>query len=112
MTIKELDSLNPQIIEGLEIGQEIRVRNFEYRKVLPEKDPIHNYYKVLKTEGYYRIEKKLGVNRSTLDSLNPNLLETGLQVGMVLKIPNALSGKLKIENDSVALVLPMFPSWL
>ena len=99
MTIKELDSLNPQIIEGLEIGQEIRVRNFEYRKVLPEKDPIHNYYKVLKTEGYYRIEKKLGVDRKTLDSLNPILSKTGLQVGMILRIPDSLSGKLKIEND-------------
>ncbi|MDG2235480.1 MAG: LysM peptidoglycan-binding domain-containing protein [Flavobacteriaceae bacterium] len=99
MTIKELDSLNPQIIEGLEIGQEIRVRNFEYRKVLPEKDPIHNYYKVLKTEGFYRIEKKLGVDRKTLDSLNPILSKTGLQVGMILRIPDSLSGKLKIEND-------------
>ena len=99
MTIKELDSLNPQIIEGLEIGQEIRVRNFENRKVLPEKDSIHNYYKVLKTEGYYRIEKKLGVDRKTLDSLNPILSKTGLQVGMILRIPDSLSGKLKIEND-------------
>ena len=99
MTIKELDSLNPQIIEGLEIGQEIRVRNFEYRKVLPEKDPIHNYYKVLKKEGYYRIEKKLGVDRKTLDSLNPTLSKTGLQVGMILRIPDSLSGILKIEND-------------
>ena len=99
MTISELDSLNPQITDGLKIGQEIRVRNSEYRKALPEKDSVYNYYKVMPAEGYYRIEKKLGVNRSILDSLNPNLSETGLQVGMVLKIPNALSGKLKIEND-------------
>ena len=99
MTISELDSLNPQITDGLKIGQEIRVRNSEYPKALPEKDSLYNYYEVMPAEGYYRIEKKLGVNRSILDSLNPNLSETGLQVGMVLKIPNALSGKLKIEND-------------
>ena len=99
MTLKELDSLNPQMIEGLEIGQEIRVRNLEYRKILPEKDSIYNYYKVLKTEGYYRIEKKLGVGRKALDSLNPSLSKTGLQVGMILRIPDSLSGKLKIEND-------------
>ncbi len=99
MTLKELDSLNPQIIKGLEIGQEIRVRNLEYRKELPEKDSIYNYYKVLKAEGYYRIEKKLGVNRKVLDSLNPSLSETGLQVGMILRIPDSLSGKLKIDND-------------
>ncbi|OUW34978.1 MAG: hypothetical protein CBD39_02165 [Flavobacteriaceae bacterium TMED179] len=99
MTIEELDSLNPQIIKGLKIGQQIRVRNLESRKTLPEKDSLFNYYKVLPSEGYYRIEKKLGVNRQVLDSLNTNLSETGLQSGMILRIPNSLSGKLKIDND-------------
>ena len=73
MTINELDSLNPQILNGLKIGQEIRVRNLDYSKIIPEKDSLYNYYQVLPSEGYYRVEKKLGVNRYTLDSLNPNL---------------------------------------
>jgi len=85
MTIEELDSLNPQIINGLKIGQEIRVRNSEFRKELPEKDTEYNYYKVQKSEGYYRIKKKLGISRNILDSLNPILSEIGLQVGMILK---------------------------
>ena len=58
MTLRELDSLNPQIVEGLKIGQEIRVKKQEIREVLPEKDSLFNYYKVLPAEGYYRIEKK------------------------------------------------------
>ena len=99
MTINELDSLNPQILNGLRIGQEITVRNIDYIKIIPEKDSLYNYYQVLPSEGYYRVEKKLGVNRYTLDSLNPNLKNTGLQAGMILKIPDSLSGKLKIEND-------------
>ena len=99
MTLKELDSFNPQIIDGLKIGQEIRVRNSEFRKALPEKDSEYNYYKVQKSEGYYRIEKKLGINRNILDSLNPILSDTGLQVGMILRVPDSLSGKLKIDND-------------
>ena len=99
MTIQELDSLNPQILNGLKIGQEIRIKNLEFREVLPEKDSLYNYYKVLPAEGYYRIEKKLGVNKKVLDSLNPDLLASGLQVGMVLRIPDSLSGSLKIEND-------------
>tara|TARA_X000000950_G_scaffold20441_1_gene22066 strand:- start:53 stop:1822 length:1770 start_codon:yes stop_codon:yes gene_type:complete len=99
MTLRELDSLNPQIVEGLKIGQEIRVKKQEIREVLPEKDSLFNYYKVLPAEGYYRIEKKLGVSQSVLDSLNPSLNETGLQVGMILRIPDSLSGRLKIEND-------------
>ena len=99
MTINELDSLNPQILDGLKIGQEIRVRNVDFSKTIPEKDSMYNYYQVLQSEGYYRIEKKLGVNQYVLDSLNPNLEKTGLQVGMILRIPDSLSGKLKIEND-------------
>ena len=99
MTLRELDSLNPQIVEGLKIGQEIRVKKQEIREVLPEKDSLFNYYKVLPAEGYYRIEKKLGVSQRVLDSLNPSLTETGLQVGMILRIPDSLSGRLKIEND-------------
>ena len=99
MTIQELDSLNPQISNGLKIGQEIRIKNSEFKEVLPEKDSLFNYYKVLPKEGYYRIEKKLGVSKKVLDSLNPGLLASGLQVGMVLRIPDSLSGSLKIEND-------------
>ncbi|MEK9613081.1 MAG: LysM peptidoglycan-binding domain-containing protein [Flavobacteriaceae bacterium] len=98
-TVAALDSLNPQIREGLKIGQEIKIPNTETVQVLPEKDSLYNYYKVLPKEGFYRIEKKLGVNQATLDSLNPQLKVTGLQVGMILKIPGKQSGRLKIEND-------------
>jgi len=98
-TIEILDSLNPQIKEGLKIGQEVRIPLTFEPQFIPEKDSLYNYYKVLPKEGFYRIEKKLGVNQATLDSLNPNLKETGLIAGMVLKIPGAQSGDLKIEND-------------
>jgi len=98
-TIEILDSLNPQIKEGLKIGQEVRIPLTLEPQFIPEKDSLYNYYKVLPKEGFYRIEKKLGVNQTTLDSLNPNLKETGLIAGMVLKIPGAQSGDLKIEND-------------
>ncbi len=99
MTIRELDSLNPILENGLKIGQEIRVRNTLLLDSIPEKDTLYNYYSVQPSEGFYRIEKKLGINRSELESLNPKLIETGLQAGMVLKIPELLSGELKIKND-------------
>ena len=98
-TIQTLDSLNPEIKEGLKIGQKIRIPLTPSLQVLPEKDSLYNYYTVLPKEGYYRIEKKLGVDQATLDSLNPNLKETGLIVGMILKIPGDQSGDYKIEDD-------------
>ena len=99
MTISELDSLNPILVNGLKIGQEIRVRNTLLLDSIPEKDTLYNYYSVQPSEGFYRIEKKLGINRYDLEALNPKLKETGLQVGMVLKIPELLTGELKIEDD-------------
>lgn len=98
-TIATLDSLNPEIKEGLKIGQEIRIPSFVEAKAIPETDSLYNYYTVLPKEGFYRIEKKLGVNQQVLDSLNPDLAVTGLQPGMILKIPGKQTGKLKIEND-------------
>lgn len=99
MTISELDSLNPIIVNGLKIGQEIRVRNTLLLDSIPEKDTLYNYYSVQPSEGFYSIEKKLGINRSELESLNPRLIETGLQAGMLIKVPELLSGELKVEND-------------
>ena len=99
MTISELDSLNPILVNGLKIGQEIRVRNTLLLDSIPEKDTLYNYYSVQPSEGFYSIEKKLGINRSELESLNPRLIETGLQAGMLIKVPELLSGELKVEND-------------
>jgi hypothetical protein len=62
-------------------------------------DSNYNYYTVLPKEGYFRIEKKIGVTKRVLDSLNPKLLEMGLQVGMVLRVPQEARGGLKIEDD-------------
>ncbi|MDC3276231.1 LysM peptidoglycan-binding domain-containing protein [Flavobacteriaceae bacterium] len=98
-TIELLDSLNPEIKTGLKIGQKIRIPKTIFFKPIPEKDSIYNYYKVLPKEGFYRIKKKLGVDEVLLDSLNPNLKETGLIAGMILKIPGGQSGNYKIEDD-------------
>ncbi|MEK9603559.1 MAG: LysM peptidoglycan-binding domain-containing protein [Flavobacteriaceae bacterium] len=103
MTIPELEALNPSIKKGLKVGQEIRVpfnaSLTESKTIESTWDSKYNYYKVLPKEGYYRIEKKIGVTRKVLDSLNPNLLELGLQAGMVLRVPGEVKGELKIQDD-------------
>ena len=91
VTIQELEELNPQIKEGLKIGQEIVVpkREASETKALEE---AFNYYKVKPKEGFYRLEKKLGVSQADLIALNPSLPTTGLQEGMILKIPPQKQG--------------------
>ena len=98
-TIKVIDSLNPEIINGLKIGQKIRLPISKVKLKVPEKDSTYNYYKVLPKEGYYRIEKKLGVNQFVLDSLNPNIKNTGIKEGMILKVPLKNSGEMIVKND-------------
>ena len=98
-TIKIIDSLNPEIINGLKIGQKIRLPISKLKLKVPEKDSTYNYYKVLPKEGYYRIEKKLGVNRFILDSLNPNIKNTGIKEGMILKVPFVNSGEMIVKDD-------------
>ncbi len=114
MTIPELEALNPKIIKGLKEGQEIRVpfvaTQTESETLGPSWDSNYNYYKVLPKEGYYRIEKKIGVSRKVLDSLNPNLLELGLQVGMILRVPVEARGELKIQDDLLVARLSLLDS--
>lgn len=119
ITIPQLEVLNPKIKKGLKEGQEIHVPRIQIQTesrtesltVIQSEtqtetnmldstwDSTYNYYKVLPKEGYYRIEKKIGVTKRVLDSLNPKLPEEGLQVGMILRVPGDARGELKIQDD-------------
>lgn len=98
ITIEELEKLNPQILDGLKVGQEIVIpkRLPSETKALEE---AFNYYKVKPKEGFYRLEKKLGVSQADLVALNPDLTASGLQEGMILKIPPQNTGDLEVKND-------------
>ena len=99
ISVKTLDSLNPELSEGLKMDQEIRLPIMYTAAVSETWDSTYNYYTVKPKEGYYRIEEKIGVNQQVLDSLNPKLVETGLQSGMILRVPIEIRGNHKIEDD-------------
>lgn len=99
MTIPELEALNPKIKEGLIVGQKIKVPIATTMTPSQTWNSKYNYYTVRPKEGYYRIEKKIGVSQMVLDSLNPQISELGLQAGMVLRVPGEVKGEFRIEND-------------
>ena len=99
ITIQELEKMNPVLKKGLKIDQKIKIPKSDKMNLSNLIDSNFNYYTVKQGEGYYRIQKKLGVSKKILDSLNPILLEHGLLNGMVLKLPLAYTGDLKIKND-------------
>ena len=98
ITIQELEQYNPDIVSDLKIGQEIIVPKRTEAQTM-QLDKEFNYYTVKPKEGFYRLEKKLGVAQADLILLNPILQSSGLQEGMILKIPLDQSGDLKIEDD-------------
>ena len=120
ITVDELETLNPNLREGLQEGQEINVPNIANNEE-QEIDESFGYYTVLPKEGFYRLKVKLGLTQDELETLNPELKEGGLKSGMVLKIPleasssitteaiksSSLADKLNnFETKRVALLLP------
>lgn len=83
-TVSELDRLNPSMNAVLQPGDKINVPNVETVKEIDDK---YSYYNVLPKEGFYRLKIKLGLTKEQLEQLNPNLSESGLKEGMVLKVP-------------------------
>jgi LysM repeat protein len=120
ITVDELEYLNPNMKEVLQPGDELNVPNIadNEEKAIEES---YNYYEVLPQEGFYRLKIKTGLTQEELEELNPELKETGLKVGMVLKLPEkfdaegelgsvettALHSKLSnFETKKIALMLP------
>jgi ABC-type branched-subunit amino acid transport system substrate-binding protein/LysM repeat protein len=97
ITVAELEALNPNIGETLKEGQQINVPNIAEAEE-KEVDEKYSYYKVLPKEGFYRLKLKLGVEQETLETLNPELAESGLKAGMILKIPFSETNGILSEN--------------
>lgn len=57
ITIPDLESLNPNMNEVLQPGEELIVPNIADNEVKVIEDEQYNYYEVLPAEGFYRLEK-------------------------------------------------------
>jgi hypothetical protein len=68
-------------------------------------DSTYSYYEVLPKEGFYRLKLKLGLTQEELESLNPELTDSGLKAGMVLRIPaNVMVDSNPQAIDTVSLI--------
>ncbi|NNC50066.1 MAG: LysM peptidoglycan-binding domain-containing protein [Flaviramulus sp.] len=105
ITVAELEALNPEMTEILKEGEIIKVPNLEKEDV-KKVDEEYSYYKVLPKEGFFRLKLKLGLEQSELEALNPDLKESGLKQGMILKIPysNLASGVFKADSEIINLI--------
>jgi len=117
ITILELETQNPEIVEGLKIGQVLTI----IKKTKIETavlDETFDYYTVKPQEGFYSLTKKLGVSKDSLVALNPSLVD-GLKLGMILKYPknqlvksevasfNLLDSISNYKTQHITLMLPL-----
>ena len=106
ITVEELDALNPQVTNGLKVGDTINIPIKEVGTINPVDDK-YSYYKVLPKEGFFRLKLKLGLSQEELELLNPDLKTQGLKEGLLLKIPynrsylNTEVTSNNVVNDSV-----------
>lgn len=91
ITIQELERLNPHIVEGLEVGQVLKIKENNVAEVVDFKQiKTTQFYEVQPDETVFSISKKFNISQEELIVLNPEI-KLGLKEGMVLKVP--VSGK-------------------
>ncbi len=102
----EINSANPQIEDGLKVGQEILIpisgeKPKQIQKVV-EKPQEQKFieYKVEKKQTLFAISRKYDVSQDDIKKLNPEIIK-GLREGMILRIPIIKKDTLKpVDNTT------------
>ena len=98
ITEDRLQELNPEMKEVLQEGDTLMVPFVPGNEKSVVVDSLYNYYVVKPAEGFYRLKIKLGLEQEQLEALNPILKDSGLQRGMVLKLPKSAGQNLVMNN--------------
>lgn len=97
ITVAELEALNPNMNQVLQPGEELNVPNVKDEEER-EIETAYNYYEVIPKEGFYRLKVKTGLTQEELEELNPELKESGLKAGMVIKIPASIDTEANLTD--------------
>ena len=95
--ISDLEKINPEIVSGLKVGQQILLPTGKDTIVNDFENEL-NYYQVKSDENSYQISQKIGISRDSLVTYNPGLTAMEPQAEMILKIPNQFMGNFDIKN--------------
>lgn len=110
MTVDELEKLNPEIVENLPIGFQLKVKkgnsfekdfikDFEVKPQVSSMSKVNVLdYQVKQGETIYSLTRQFGLSESALVSLNPELKE-GVKEGMTLKVPANASFSKEVKNN-------------
>ncbi len=102
LTIEELEAINPEIKDGLKIGQEIKLPIRSEKPAIVSTEQ-YVFYDVKPKQTMYTLTRKLSVTEEELILLNP-ALKDGLKAGMVLKLPVAKTEDSNLEVIDAVIV--------
>lgn len=107
ITIGDLETENPEIIDGLQIGMSLKISS---KSTVVETKSTNNSvtkatkktiglidYEVKPKETLYSLSKKFDISQAEISALNPQILD-GLQIGMLLKLPSSATAKDDFEK--------------
>ena len=97
LKISELEKINPEIVSGLKVGQQILLPTGKDTIVNDFENEL-NYYQVKLNESISQISQKIGISKDSLIAYNPSLINKRLQAEMILKIPDEFTGNFDIKN--------------
>ena len=97
LKISELEKINPEIVSGLKIGQQILLPTGKDTIVNDFENEL-NYYQVKLNENISQLSQKIGISKDSLIAYNPSLINNRVQAEMILKIPDEFTGNFDIKN--------------
>ncbi len=89
ISLEDLKKYNKDLTTNIQIGQWILIPNKEVleAELISSKYDSLITYKVKRRDNYYRLNDKFHVDQKQLEQLNPELKLTGLQKGILIKVP-------------------------
>ena len=97
LKISDLEKINPEIVGGLKVGQQILLPTGK-DSIIHDFENEMNYYKVKSNENLSVISQKIGISIDSLITYNPRFTNTQPEQEHILKIPNQFKGNFDVKN--------------
>lgn len=102
----EIMRANPELSEGLKIGQTVLIPIPNKANTTPKVEPVISDYKVKAGETLYGLSRKFNTNVDELIRLNPELADGALKKNQMIKVP----GKVDEEEEVTEVPVKEIPN--
>ena len=97
LKISELEKINPEIVSGLKIGQQILLPSGKDTVINNFQNEL-NYYQVKSNENLSLISQKIGISTDSIIAYNPILINSQPEEETILKIPSQFNGNFDVKD--------------